>query len=84
MITAGRIIGSNDLVKTRGSGLPHTFSHLFIDEAGQASECQALIPLAGLLSEGGQMVSFHFLLSANLKDLPDAGLNFSELAVGTH
>ena len=32
------------------------FSHLFIDEAGQAMEPQAIVPLAGLVGDTGQVV----------------------------
>lgn len=37
---------------------PHSFTYLFIDEAGQATETQTLVPIAGLLEQGGQVVRF--------------------------
>jgi superfamily I DNA and/or RNA helicase len=32
------------------------FTHFFIDEAGQASEPESLIPISGLLGENGRLI----------------------------
>ena len=46
LCSAGRLVSE---------GIPEGhFTHVFIDEAGQASEPEALIPLAGLLGEKGE------------------------------
>jgi superfamily I DNA and/or RNA helicase len=50
--------------KGKGSGfhLTHHFTHIFIDECGQAMEPEALVPLAGILGTamkyrpGGQVI----------------------------
>ncbi|XP_076596549.1 LOW QUALITY PROTEIN: putative helicase mov-10-B.1 [Chaetodon auriga] len=49
LFTAGRLVTG---------GIPEGhFTHIFVDEAGQATETQCLIPLAGLLNpESGQVV----------------------------
>lgn len=63
LITAGRFIESRmRSIKQKLNFQNHTFTHLFIDEAGQASEPEALVAISGLLrassweSFGGQLV----------------------------
>ena len=47
------------------SGFPEDhFTHLFIDEAGHATEPEAIIPLAKILSKKGQMVLAGGLISS--------------------
>lgn len=64
LITAGRFIECKDEDIRRGSvKQSHSFSHVFIDEAGQASECESLVAISGLLKKPfpnmaqGQLVS---------------------------
>lgn len=48
LVTAGKLASA---------GFPQDhFTHLFIDEAGHATEPEAIIPLAGILAAKGQMV----------------------------
>ena len=48
LVTAGKLASA---------GFPEDhFTHLFIDEAGHATEPEAVIPLAGILSKKGQLV----------------------------
>lgn len=57
LVSAARFIDSRDRRNN------HTFTHLFIDEAGQAAESEALIAIGGLLekpnwsSASGQLVN---------------------------
>lgn len=50
LISAGRIIESSDETIKKGDfRQKQTFTHVFIDEAGQASECESLVAISGLL-----------------------------------
>lgn len=54
LVTAGRLVSANFP--------PGHFTHIFIDEAGQAEEPEAIIPVAGIFEsavadrDGGQVV----------------------------
>lgn len=54
LVTAGRLVSANFPSKH--------FTHVFIDEAGQSTEPEALIPIAGIfesdlvVKDGGQVV----------------------------
>jgi len=53
LVTAGRLVSAN---------FPQHFSHVFIDEAGQSTEPETLIGIAGIfesdvvMQDGGQVV----------------------------
>ena len=47
LVTAGKLASL---------GFDEHFSHLFVDEAGHATEPEAIVPLSGVLKKGGQLV----------------------------